>query len=363
MEIKIVCGCGTRFSFEVEPVNGRMPAPVNCPSCGADGTAQANDTIRMLLAPPQAPAAPASTAAPMRVTLPQPAPSLRISRPAAPPPAAEAPEAPITEAPPPIAAGLPRRPSVPAESKPKSQVVQVLTLIVTTVLIIFGVWKFGAKWFGRLKVVQEIATVAGEASVNQSKDSEGAKNLWYDNCSILFIRATNHLQVAEACQQYWKEKWNKRVSLIDTPREVEEKGEYELISAHNGYVRIVGAHEWPLPEFEGLAQRLSQNFGAQVFEWRSESFADTYHFGVYDKGARKFHAQMDVKIANENADEIVTTQGDEFAIANGYKPGPEGFKEFNVLDADKITQRLGMKLWDEPEGKELKGMILKEVAR
>ena len=28
MLIKIQCGCGTRFSFDVEPVNGRMPVEV-----------------------------------------------------------------------------------------------------------------------------------------------------------------------------------------------------------------------------------------------------------------------------------------------------------------------------------------------
>jgi hypothetical protein len=360
MEIKVTCNCGTKYGFEVEPVNGRMPAPVNCPSCGTDGTAQANETIRASLAPSPAPA---QQAAPMRVTFSQPAPALRINRPAAPPPAAEASEEPMVEAPPPISPPPPRQPRAAVQSKPKSQAVQVLTLIGTIVVIIFGAWKFGEKWIKRIKLVADIATVAGEASAGETKESEGAKNLWYDNCSILFIRASNHLQVAEASQQYWKEKWNKRVTLINSPREMEEKGEYELISAHNGYVRIIGSHEWAVPELEGLAQRLSQNFGTLVFEWRSESFADTYHFGVYDQGTRKFHAQMDVKISNDNADEIVTTQGDDFAIANGYKPGPQGFKEFNVLDADKITQRLGMKLWDEPDGKELKGMILKEAAR
>jgi hypothetical protein len=36
--------------------------------------------------------------------------------------------------------------------------------------------------------------------------------------------------------------------------------------------------------------------------------------------------------------------------------------EFHVLEADKITQRLGMKLWDEKEGSEVKGMLLKEAA-
>ena len=45
MTIKIQCGCGTRYSFEVEPQNGLMPYTVNCPSCNADGTAAANQII------------------------------------------------------------------------------------------------------------------------------------------------------------------------------------------------------------------------------------------------------------------------------------------------------------------------------
>ena len=46
MEIKIQCGCGTRFAFEVEPVNGRMPVRVKCPGCDADATDLANEAIR-----------------------------------------------------------------------------------------------------------------------------------------------------------------------------------------------------------------------------------------------------------------------------------------------------------------------------
>src|SRR5437660_1091208 len=38
MRIKLECECGQRFAFEVEPVNSRMPAPVECPACGADNT-------------------------------------------------------------------------------------------------------------------------------------------------------------------------------------------------------------------------------------------------------------------------------------------------------------------------------------
>jgi hypothetical protein len=46
MVIKIQCSCGTRYSFEVEPVNGWMPVRVKCPGCGADGTDAANDILR-----------------------------------------------------------------------------------------------------------------------------------------------------------------------------------------------------------------------------------------------------------------------------------------------------------------------------
>jgi hypothetical protein len=48
--VKIQCGCGQRYAFEIEPVCGRMFTPVACPVCGADGTGAANDVIAFTLA-------------------------------------------------------------------------------------------------------------------------------------------------------------------------------------------------------------------------------------------------------------------------------------------------------------------------
>lgn len=45
MEIKVECSCGTHYKFDIEPVDGRMPAQVFCPDCGADGTLAANQVI------------------------------------------------------------------------------------------------------------------------------------------------------------------------------------------------------------------------------------------------------------------------------------------------------------------------------
>ncbi len=46
--IKVQCTCGQKYAFEVEAAGGRMPWPVNCPSCGADGTATANEILRQI---------------------------------------------------------------------------------------------------------------------------------------------------------------------------------------------------------------------------------------------------------------------------------------------------------------------------
>ncbi len=47
--VKVQCGCGQRYAFDVEPVHGRMPSPVACPVCGADGTLAANEIIAQTL--------------------------------------------------------------------------------------------------------------------------------------------------------------------------------------------------------------------------------------------------------------------------------------------------------------------------
>ena len=72
-EVKIQCPCGTRYVFDVEPMDGQMPSAVQCPECAADGTAAANQILRaksggpvrinvVAHAAPTAPTAPPPTA-------------------------------------------------------------------------------------------------------------------------------------------------------------------------------------------------------------------------------------------------------------------------------------------------------------
>lgn len=50
LPVKIVCPCGQKYSFEVQPRNGQMPWRVACPVCKRDGTDEANRIITNLLA-------------------------------------------------------------------------------------------------------------------------------------------------------------------------------------------------------------------------------------------------------------------------------------------------------------------------
>jgi hypothetical protein len=101
MNIKIECGCGTRFSFDVEPVNGRMPVDVACPGCGTSALEVANAEIKRRMAEgatgTQAPAIPAIPSAPASAPGPSipPSPSMP-SIPARPPASAAPPVRPVT---------------------------------------------------------------------------------------------------------------------------------------------------------------------------------------------------------------------------------------------------------------------------
>ncbi|MGC3958457.1 MAG: hypothetical protein QM813_11110 [Verrucomicrobiota bacterium] len=55
--VKILCGCGQKYAFDVEPYQGRMPSSIQCPVCKTDGTQAANEIIARTLPPAPIPAA------------------------------------------------------------------------------------------------------------------------------------------------------------------------------------------------------------------------------------------------------------------------------------------------------------------
>ena len=100
------------------------------------------------------------------------------------------------------------------------------------------------------------------------------------------------------------------------------------------------------PELEGLAQHLSQKFDTLAFEHKEVDFTGAFLFGVYDQGTNKFRVRKDVDIQNNQETDTVTSDGNDWALANGYKPGKNGFKDFDTQNANELTKKFGMKFWD-----------------
>src|SRR4051812_26578755 len=95
MNIKVLCPCGGKFRFEIEPLNGRMPGSVACPTCGADATELANIVIAQQLAgvQPVATIMMASTPEAPQPIMPPAVPTARVAHVAAPAVSPASPEA------------------------------------------------------------------------------------------------------------------------------------------------------------------------------------------------------------------------------------------------------------------------------
>lgn len=69
--VKIECGCGQKYAFDAEPINGQLSTTVGCPACGTDGTAAANQVIaRALQTQAAAPVVRVAAPAAIRVAVP-----------------------------------------------------------------------------------------------------------------------------------------------------------------------------------------------------------------------------------------------------------------------------------------------------
>src|SRR5512138_2245095 len=133
MDIKVLCPCGAKYQFPVEPVNGRLPHSIACPVCGADNTEAGNAAIAAKLA---AEPAPTPVATPVSS-------GLRISAtPVAQPQSAQPrPAAPTVF---PVSQPLAKRgPSAADKAK------KIGSLAVTAVLVIFGAYTLYNKWSRR----------------------------------------------------------------------------------------------------------------------------------------------------------------------------------------------------------------------
>lgn len=412
MEIKIQCGCGVKFAFEVEPVQGRMPVALACPRCGADQTAQANQQIALKLAPAPLPDGrrglkilnlPGYNIDPPPVPIAIPVAALRgdttplaipigdhsATTAAAPvaaalppgmPPAPEAPAAPSvgglkvnktkkaeSHAPPPVPSttaepveesAAPRKTYTPLpapvyDDEPPKGILGWLKVsgkaVAGTAVGFLVVLKFLIKTPFLAKL---IAVIFG--TVAASKSSEALNLDWnfkYDNATQIYVKADDNKKVVDACNVYWQSQ--------SKPLKVEASGlhsvmenHYLVTPPHQGYVAIVGSFNWSTNFVDGLSKDLSTQLNTTTIMFmEKEDFKKGGHrFAVFQSGQKQFSYNYAMWMAGQEIKDSFQVEGEDWVKQNGYfKPGKEGFAEFDTLHANLISHKLGLHWYDAPD--------------
>jgi hypothetical protein len=342
MEIKVVCDCGTKYKFDVEPIDGHMPQPVKCPACGAHGTAQANAAIQEALtgAPVQAPAAAVAPAASrLRISVQQPASASPVATPAYQPGHLHAGSHAMGDA-----------SSVWKERGKKGLALlgKGVALLLILIAMLLG---FGGKKGKRVRFLAKLTSMVLRSDEDSDAETLTQWNLWGQDIVLLLVRHTNETEVAEACTSFWQDNYKKKVTFVATNDIAIPENQIGILPPHNGCVQIVGGLKWAKEDFEKLTQQLSQKFNTVAVATRDVDFSGAYVFGVYEGGEKKFRAEMQIKGTTlEDIEEVVTVEGKQWALDHGFKPDKEeGWDGFYLADGDNITQKLGFKLWDKEE--------------
>ena len=281
MEVKVQCSCGTRYKFDVEPINDHMPGPVSCPTCGADGTAASNVIIQ------QAVNAQAATPSAANVQLP-PAqkPRVRLSLPAR----SEA--APAVPAPEPQAAPPPSRTPVMSAVPARALVAKEPGVLLGVAGAIVGGFLGMVGWYFLIKATGfEIGYAAWGVGVLAGI---GARILGHSGSNVLGVSAGVCALVAIVGGQFLAAK-----STVNEIFDQAAKGAYEsqLAYAKDALQAIPTGSDAEIQAF--LAKQAGKQAGgaeritdAEIQEFRLKELPKLRELASGKRGARDFDKQM-----------------------------------------------------------------------
>ena len=281
MEVKVQCSCGTRYKFDVEPINDHMPGPVSCPTCGADGTAASNAIIQ------QAVNAQAATPSAVDVQLP-PAqkPRVRLSLPAR----SEA--APAVPAPQPQAAPPPSRTPIMSAVPASASVAKEPSVLLGFAGAMVGGFLGMLGWYFLIKATGvEIGYAAWGVGVLAGI---GARILGHSGSNVLGVSAGVCALVAIVGGQFLAAK-----SSVNEIFDQAAKGAYEsqLAYAKDALRAIPTGSDAEIQAFlakeaakeGGEAERITE---AEIQEFRLKELPKLRELASGKRGARDFDKEM-----------------------------------------------------------------------
>lgn len=368
IEVKIYCECGSKFKFDVEPVDGHLPAPVSCPVCGRDATPRANTILRLSLSPE--PSAQKSL-------------TINIQNTAQPAPAQQQPRAELRAHAAPVAAPAPTPQAAPRQAQPavqpRSSVGSLWKIRPAYALLSFAAVAGAVYWFGfaartdhplsqfpttgsahslpaSIKTPDADPTSAkhtadsspkSKKSVDRMATKHGKEwNFKANNQVIVYVQHEGADDVANALPASFEEYITHKFKVASQNTTRDDGLQFTVKPLHNGYVQIIGGLTWTEEQFDATARYLSEKFQTVVFVEKDARSRKEFLFEAYEQGVKTFLISADAATPPTDFPNITADQA-EWAMIHGYKPGPKGFTEFGLVEANDLTKKCGLQLWDE----------------
>lgn len=346
MDIKVLCPCGAKYQFPVEPVNGLLPQSIACPVCGADNTDLGNAAIQAKLASEPV-AAPAATPAP---------PGLRVTaHPATPP--LPSPARPVMATPFPGVGQPPKRGQTTFEKAKK-----IGSTIVTVVLVVIGAYALYTKWSKR---VGRVSNLVSALTGSDESSSSAHWTLPADSGSAMLVKASDHSKVAEMFAATYAETAKQTLNVLPATDELgDDDSGFLVFPSHKGAVEIIGPTEWAEPQASAMGAALSKQLNTFVVVSLMGDDAESGEVSIYENGERRFRLKRwyrITKLSEDGIKEFMEREGEAWAAQHGYVPGPAKVltgdtEAMPFEDVNDLVVKLGMDTSDSPE--EPKGVLL-----
>jgi hypothetical protein len=386
-EIKLQCDCGQKYKFEVEPNLERMPFPVQCPVCGADGTARANVILQQHL--PVADIS-AATAPPVAVAPPPPgapSPSGIVLPPPPPPPSAVAPPR-IVAAPPvphwvsgqnapsPVPVVTARmtpvlKPVGGAATTPHTETADAgagrvreiklgwKTWLIVGLLVVLGLAGTYKKWSKRLSFVADMVGLVSDIASGEAGNYDEAgfytgreETVFAEEEFCFLVLATNETAVVEAITKFWSSHNKEQLIAVTVTNfdGISEQARFLVYPAREGTVQVEAISfedETPGKTLATTTRAVSQQLGAPAacevsdLEGKDDLEKITSTIVFYQNGERKFQWDHTLRFRGRNLKESSQVTGDAWATEAGFKAGPGGYAAFSRADVEKLARLVG----------------------
>jgi hypothetical protein len=230
------------------------------------------------------------------------------------------------------------------------------SIIVTSVLVIIGVFAIYSKWSRRIRGVTNLI----EAVSNGGGDGEvsGKKIRWTlpdDDGSVMLVKDGSHTNVAATLATVYSQLMKRPMRVAPATEMTDEGGEFAVWPVLNGAVHVEAPMEWNPVQATNVAATMSKQLHTLVVLAIMGDDAETGTVSIYEDGERRFYVKHWIEIKSFTEDgmkEHTQREGEAWAVTHGYVPGPTNYLSGDKMafeDVNQLVLNLGIDVSEPPE--------------